>query len=62
MDGTEIRREVNSFVGGRDVAFYNISFNIELDQNDYVFFQVRNNTDNTNITLELESDFVIEER
>ena len=62
VDGTEIRREVNSFVGGRDVAFYNISFNIELDQNDYVFFQVRNNTDSTNITLELDSDFVIEER
>lgn len=62
VDGTEIRRQVNNFVGGRDVALYNISFNIELDQNDYVFFQVRNNTDNTNITLELESDFVIEER
>lgn len=62
VDGTEIRRQVNNIVGGRDVAFYNISFNVELDQNDYVFFQVRNNTDNTNITLELESDFVIEER
>jgi len=62
VDGPEIRRQVNNIVGGRDVAFYNISFNIELDQNDYVFFQVRNNTDNTNITLELESDFVIEER
>lgn len=62
VDGTEIRRQVNNIVGGRDVAFYNISFNIELDQNDYVFFQVRNNTDNTNVTLELESDFVIEER
>ena len=62
VDGPEIRRQVNNIVGGRDVAFYNISFNVELDQNDYVFFQVRNNTDNTNITLELESDFVIEER
>jgi hypothetical protein len=62
VDGTEVRRQVNNIVGGRDVAFYNISFNIELDQNDYVFFQVRNNKDNTNITLELESDFVIEER
>ena len=62
VDGPEIRRQVNNIVGGRDVAFYNISFNIDLDQNDYVFFQVRNNTDNTNITLELESDFVIEER
>jgi hypothetical protein len=62
IDGIERKRQINNIVGGRDVAFYNFSFNIELDQNDYVFFQVRNNTDNTNITLELDSDFVIEER
>ena len=62
VDGTEVRRQINSFVGGRDVAFYNFSFSVELDQNDYVFFQVRNNTNNTNITLEIDSDFVIEER
>ena len=62
VDGTEVRRQINSFVGGRDVAFYNFSFSVELDQNDYIFFQVRNNTDNTNVTLEIDSDFVIEER
>ena len=58
----ERAREINSFVGGRDVAFYNFSFNVTLDQNDYVFFQVRNNTSTSNLTLELSSDFSIEER
>ena len=62
VDFTERRRDVNSFVGGRDVAFFNFIFNVSLDQNDYVFFQVRNNSGNNNLTLELDSDFVIEER
>ena len=55
-------REINSFVGGRDVGFYNFSFNASLDQNDYVFFQVRNNSSSNNVTLESNSDFTIEER
>ena len=42
--------------------FYNFSFNVKLDQNDYVYFQVRNNSGNNNLTLELNSDFLIEER
>tara|TARA_R110001606_G_scaffold47323_2_gene120466 strand:- start:23 stop:1384 length:1362 start_codon:yes stop_codon:yes gene_type:complete len=58
----ERAREINSFVGGRDVGFYNFSFNVTLDQNDYIFFQVRNNTSINNLTLELSSDFSIEER
>lgn len=62
IDFTERRRDVNSLVGGRDVAFFNFSFNVSLDQNDYVFFQVRNNTGNNNLTLELDSDFFLEER
>lgn len=58
----ERAREINSFVGGRDVGFYNFSFNVTLDQNDYIFFQVRNNTSADNLTLELSSDFSIEQR
>ena len=58
----ERARQINSFVGGRDVGFYNFSFNIKLDQNDYIYFQVRNNSGNNNLTLELNSDFLIEER
>jgi len=59
---TERRRDVNSFVGGRDVAIFNFSFNVNLDQNDYVYFQVRNNSGNQNLTLELDSDWLLEER
>ena len=62
IDFTEIRRQVNNLVGGRDVAIFNFSFNVDLDQNDYVFFQVRNNSLNQNVTLELNSDWILEER
>ena len=58
----ERARQINSFVGGRDVGFYNFSFNITLDQNDYIYFQVRNNSGNNNLTLEADSDFLVEER
>ena len=62
IDFTERRRQVNSLVGGRDVAIFNFSFNVTLDQNDYVFFQVRNNSGNQDLTLELNSDWILEER
>jgi hypothetical protein len=62
IDFSERRREVNSFTNSRDVAFFNFTFNVNLDQNDYVFFQVRNNSGNDNLTLELDSDFTLEER
>ena len=62
IDFTERRRQVNNFVGGRDVAIFNFSFNVSLDQNDYVYFQVRNNSGNQNVTLELNSDWILEER
>lgn len=62
VDFVERRRQVNSLVGGRDVAIFNFSFNVSLDQNDYVYFQVRNNSGNQNVTLELNSDWLLEER
>lgn len=62
VDFVERRRQVNSLVGGRDVAIFNFSFNVSLDQNDYVYFQVRNNSGNQNLTLELNSDWILEER
>ena len=55
-------RQVNNLSGGRDVAIFNFSFNVNLDQNDYVYFQVRNNSGNNDLTLELNSDYTIEER
>jgi len=62
VDFSERKRQVNSLVGGRDVAIFNFSFNISLDKNDYVYFQVRNNSGNSNVTLELNSDWILEQR
>ena len=62
LDFTPQVRQVNSLVGGRDVAFFTIFSTIKLNQNDYLYFQIANNTDNNNATLELESFFYIEER
>jgi hypothetical protein len=56
------RRQVNSLVGSRDVSFFNIVTNIELDQNDYVFWEVANETDTTNVTAELDSYFIVNPR
>lgn len=55
-------RQVNNLLGGRDVAFFNININTTLDQNDYIKLQVANNTSNDNVTAEVDSYFVVEER
>lgn len=55
-------RQVNAFVGGRDVAFFNFSTNLTLDQNDYVKLQVSNESSTSNVTAELDSFFSIEKR
>ena len=56
------RRQINAFVGSRDVAFFNIVKNINLDQNDYIFWEVANETDTTNVTAELDSYFIVNPR
>jgi hypothetical protein len=55
-------RQVNNLTGGRDVAFFNININVELDQNDYIVLQVSNETAVTNVTAELDSYYIIEGR
>ena len=55
-------RQVNSLVGGRDVAFFTLLQSITLNQNDYVFLQVANNNGNNNITAEIDSFMRIEAR
>lgn len=55
-------RQVNNLVGGRDVAFFNININVELDQNDYIKLQVANQTAANNVTAEVDSYYIIEER
>lgn len=55
-------REVNSFIGGRDVAFFTMINNVELDSGDFVFLEVTNNTATNNVTAELDSQFFLERR
>ena len=62
LDYTAQARQVNSFVGGRDVAFFNINTGVTLDQDDYIQMQVRNNSGNNNVTLEAQSFFRLQER
>ncbi len=55
-------RQVNNFVGGRDVAFFNININTTLDKDDYIFLEVANVGATNDITAEVDSYYVIEER
>lgn len=55
-------RVVNNLQGGRDVAFFNFQDHVILDQNDYVKIMVANISNNTNVTAELDSEFIVEQR
>lgn len=55
-------RTVNSLVGGRDVAIFNIDVGGELDQGDYLKLQIRNNSGNQDVTLEASSFYRVQER
>ena len=55
-------RQVNSLVGTRDIAFFNININVELDQNDYIFLQVATVGATSDITAEKESYYIVEAR
>ena len=55
-------RQVNSLVGGRDVAFFNININTELDQNDYIELQIANQSSTQNVTAEEDSYYIVEQR
>ena len=62
LDYTEQTRQVNNLVGGRDVAVFTIIIGVVMDQNDYLFLEVKNNSGNNNITAESSSFFRIQER
>lgn len=55
-------RVINNFSGGRDVAFFLLLENVILNINDYVFLEVRNLSDASDVTLEIDSYFLIERR
>jgi hypothetical protein len=54
-----IRRQVNSLVGGRDVAFFPINFLSSIVKDERLRIEVENVGDNNNITAELDSYFII---
>jgi len=62
VDYKEITRVINRLQGVRDVAYFNFSDNITLDQNDYVKIQVANISDTSDVTAELDSETIIEVR
>jgi hypothetical protein len=54
-----IRRQVNSLVGGRDVAFFPMSFITTLVKDDRIRIEVENKTTTANVTVELDSYFIV---
>jgi len=54
---TEQTRVINNNQGGRDVAYFNLFVGTTLDKDDYIYLEVKNITDATNITAELSSFF-----
>lgn len=59
---TSQSRQVNNFSGGRDVAFFTILEDVELNTNDYIFIEVANNTGTANVTAELDSYLILREK
>jgi len=62
VDGKTQRRVVNNLQGGRDVAYFALSDNITLNQNDYVKLQCANATATNDITAELDSFIIVSAR
>lgn len=62
LDYTTQNRVINNLQGPRDVAYYTIFTGVTLDQNDYIYMQVKNTTDTTDVTAEAGSFFRIQER
>ena len=58
----EKTRVINQSPGSRDIAYFTISTNVILNQNDYIKLQVANASGNGNVTAELDSYFYAEAR
>ena len=55
-------RPVNNLQGGRDFAYFDVVKSVELDIDDYLLMQLANTSSTDNITMELDSYMLIEER
>ena len=62
LEYTAQTRVINNLQGPRDVAYFSIFTGVTLDQNDYLYVEVKNVTDTTDVTAELGSFFRIQER
>lgn len=56
-----ISRVINNLAGGRDVAFFPISFIANLNKNDRLRVEVENRSSSNNVTMELDSFFIVSE-
>jgi hypothetical protein len=56
---THVRRQINSLVGGRDVAFFPLNFIATLQEDDRVRIEVENTSGTGNVTAELDSYFIL---
>ena len=55
-------RQVNNFVGNRDVAFFNSTENVILNKGESITVEVTNNTTINDVTAELGSSVLISKR
>jgi len=55
-------RQINNFVGGRDIAFFFNLVGVTLDQNDELRLKISNTTGTQNLTVEALSFFRLQER
>lgn len=55
-------RVINSMPGARDVAFFDFRTSVNLDQDDYVYLKISNESSTANITVELDSTLRLSER
>jgi len=55
-------RTIDRLAGNRDVTYYSGTFGQKLSQNDFLYWKVENITSTANCTLELNSQWFIEER
>lgn len=58
---SKIKRQVNNIAGGRDVAFFPVSFIVTLEKNDRLRIEIENQTAANNATMELDSYFIVSE-
>ena len=55
-------RVINNLQGGRDVSYFTGTFNVRMNQNDILIWQVINTDGTGNVTVENASQWIVEER